>query len=174
MSRLAYAYVVAGRHREFTRIRQQALTALGDRDRLQEPAWLYYLTPGHLDSQAGYALIHAGRLHLPQDKHRGRQLIADGETLLRTGVYDRPLSDPLPRRALYEGAWLALGCTAEGRLDEACELGRTAIQRLGRVRSARSTDLLRTLSQDMRRRRRNPRVRDFLPDLETALTHHAR
>ena len=174
MSRLSYAYAVAGRHQDFQRTRQEALGALADRDRLQEPAWLYYLTPGHLNSQAGYALIHAGRLRYLDDKRRGRRLIADGEALLRTGVYDRPISDPLPRRALYEGAWLALGCTTHGRLEEACDLGRTAVQRLGRVRSARSADLLQALAEDMRRRQRNEYVRDFLPDLESALVQHAR
>jgi hypothetical protein len=173
MSRLSYAYAAAGRYRDFSRTRQQALDALAGRDRLQEPEWLYYLTPGHLDSQAGYALIHLGRLNLPDDKRRGRRLISDGEALLRTGAYDRPLNDPLPRRALYEGAWLSLACTAHGRLEEACDLGRIAIKRLDRVRSARSTDLLQQLAKDMRRRQRNPHVRDFLPELETALTPHA-
>lgn len=174
MSRLSYAYAVADRHDDFECIRRQAQDVLADRERVQDPAWLYYLTPGHLDAQAGYALIHHGRLCLrAEDKRRGRRLIADGEVLLRTGAYDRPLSDPQPRRALHEGAWLALGCTAHGRLEEACDLGRTAIKRLDRVRSARSTALLEQLASDLRRRQRNEHVRDFLPDLEAALLRHA-
>jgi hypothetical protein len=174
MSRLSYAYAVADRHDDFECTRRQALDVLADRERVQDPAWLYYLTPGHLDAQAGYALIHHGRQCLrAEDKRRGRRLIADGEILLRTGAYDRPLSDPQPRRALHEGAWLALGCTAHGRLEEACDLGRTAIKRLDRVRSARSTALLEQLASDLRRRQRNEHVRDFLPDLEAALLRHA-
>ena len=43
-----------------------------------------------------------------------------------------------------------------------------------RVRSARSTDPLQTLAEDMRRRQRNEYVRDLLPDLESALVHHTR
>lgn len=174
MSRLSYAYAVADRHDDFEYTRRQALDELADRDRMQDPPWLYYLTPGHLDAQAGYALIHHGRMCLrTEDKRRGRRLVARGETLLRTGAYDRPLSDPRPRRALYEGAWLALGCTAQGRLEEACDLGRTAIKRLDRVWSARSNALLTHLASDLRRRQRNEYVRDFLPGLETALARHA-
>jgi hypothetical protein len=174
ISRLSYAYAVAGRHQDFTRTHQEALDALADRDHVQDPAWLYFLTPGHLDAQAGYALIHLGRLRLTTEDRRGaRRLVSDGEALLRTGAYDRPLDDPQPRRALHEGAWLALGCTAQGRLEEACDLGRTAIRRLDRVRSARSTALLRSLARDLRRRQRNEHVRDFLPDLEAALQRAA-
>lgn len=174
MSRLSYAYAAADRHQDFTRTYQEALDALADRDPVQDPVWLYYLTPGHLDAQAGYALIHLGRRRLrTEDRGGARRLIGDGEALLRAGAYDRPLDDPAARRPLYEGAWLALACAAHGRLEESCDLGRTAIRRLDRVRSARSTALLRSLAGDLRRRQRNEHVRDFLPDLEAALQRAA-
>ncbi|GAA4625960.1 hypothetical protein GCM10023196_032220 [Actinoallomurus vinaceus] len=175
MSRLSYAYAVADRHRDFEYVRQQALHVLAERDLAKDPAWLYYLTPGHLDAQAGYGLVHLGRLCMrTEDKRRGRRLIAEGETLLRAeSAYDRPLNDPQPRRALHEGAWLSLGCAAHGRLEEACDLARTAIKRLDRVRSARSLALLKQLADDLRRRQRNEYARDFLPELEAALARHA-
>jgi hypothetical protein len=54
-------------------------------------------------------------------------------------------------------------------LDDACEVARTAVLRLDRVRSPRSTALLRTLAAEMRRRKRNQNVADLLPELENAL-----
>jgi hypothetical protein len=175
MSRLSYAYAVADRHRDFQYIRQQALHLLAEKDLAEDPSWLYYLTSSHLNAQAGYGLVHLGRLCMrTEDKRRGRRLITEGETLLRAGgAYDRPLDDPQPRRALHEGAWLSLGCTAHGRLEEACNLGRTAIKRLDRVRSPRSLALLEQLADDLRRRQRNEYARDFLPELEAALVRYA-
>ncbi|OLE21419.1 MAG: hypothetical protein AUG49_22140 [Catenulispora sp. 13_1_20CM_3_70_7] len=99
----------------------------------------------------------------------GRALLRKGEALLRTGAYARRPDVPYQRRALYEGAWLALGYTAHGKLDQACEVTRMALPRLDQVRSPRSTALLRTLAGEMRRRKRNQTVADLLPDLEAAL-----
>lgn len=61
---------------------------------------------------------------------------------------------------------LALGYSATGDLERSCEVGQTATARLEAVRSPRSTALLRQLASDMRRKQRNPYVRDFLPELE--------
>jgi hypothetical protein len=71
-----------------------------------DPPWLYYLTPGHIDCQGGYALILAGRARLADGDRTGRNLLRRGTVMLRTGAHDRPLGDSSQRRALYEGAWL--------------------------------------------------------------------
>ena len=76
---------------------------------------------------------------------------------------------PYQRRALYEGAWLALGYTAHGKLDDACAVTRMALPRLDQVRSPRSAALLGMLAAEMRRRKRNETVADLLPELENAL-----
>jgi len=170
LSRLAYGYAAAGRIAECER------TWLDSRDRLtnrrpeSDPDWMYYLTPNHLDCQAGYSMILAGR-HMVGggESATGRALLRKGESLLRAGAYARPITEPSQRRALYEGAWLALGYTAHGKLDDACAVAARALPRLDQVRSPRSVALLATLASELRRRKRNHAVADFLPRLEAAL-----
>jgi hypothetical protein len=170
LSRLAHAYAGAGRIREFDRTRGEALDGLATRNADQDPEWMYYLTPNHLDCQAGYSLVLMGRRLLAAgDRTGGRALLRRGQALLRTGAHDRPAADPSQRRALYEGAWLSLGYAAHGQLDDACQVGRIAVSRLDRVRSPRSVDLLRRLAADLMRRKRNVFVQEFLPELNSAL-----
>jgi len=172
-SRLAYAYAASGRITEFEHTYADAADAVAGRDLASDPVWLYYLTPGHLDCQAGYALVLAGRDHLAGGDRAGRAMLRRGAALLRTGAHDRPLGDPSQRRALYEGAWLALAYAARGDLEGACSEARTAIGRLGSVRSPRSNTLLHQLAADFRRRTRNPHVASLLPDLDGALARQA-
>jgi hypothetical protein len=134
---------------------------------------MYYLTGNHLDCQAGYALIQLGR-----DRRRdgataqGRRLLNRGTDLLATGAHTVPLSNFNQRRALFEGSWLALGYTALGETERACQIAATATQRLATVRSPRSTAVLHQLAADLRRRKRNPYVSGFLPELEQGLAEH--
>jgi hypothetical protein len=170
MSRLAYAYAAAGKVADCERTWQHSRDRLARRQPDCDPEWMYYLTPNHLDCQAGYAMILAGRRILASGAAAdGRALLRQGEALLRTGAYARRPDVPYQRRALYEGAWLALGYTAHGKLDDACTVTRMALPRLDQVRSPRSIVLLRTLAGEMRRRKRNQAVADVLPDLEAAL-----
>ena len=97
-------------------------------------------------------------------------MLREGEKLLRTGAYDRPLTTESQRRALFEGAWLATAAAGRGNLEEACALGRIAVARTATVRSARSIDVLGRLATRLRRARRNEYVRDFLPSLEACLS----
>jgi len=173
-SRLAHAYAGAGRASEFDRARGEALDLLDRREPHRDPPWMYYLTPNHLDCQAGYSLVLMGRREREVgDARRGNGFVGDGQRLLRTGAHDWHLSHPSQRRALYEGSWLALGCATRGQLDEACEIGRTAVARLERVRSPRSVRVLRALGADLNRRTRNQAVADFLPELREALARQA-
>jgi hypothetical protein len=168
-SRLAYAYAVSGRITEFECTYAEAAETLAGRDPTSDPPWLYYLTPGHLECQAGYALVLAGRDRLTDGDRAGRGLVRRGTALLRTGAHDRPLDDASQRRALFEGAWLALAHTARGDLEAACCEARTAISRLASVRSPRSNTLLHQLSADFCHRTRNPHVASLLPNLDRAL-----
>jgi hypothetical protein len=172
-SRLAYAYAAANQPQdcEQTWLASRDILARGNRDR--DPDWMYYLTPGHLDCQAGYAMILAGRNAVAdRNNAAGRALLRKGAALLRTGAYARPADVPFQRRALYEGAWLALAYTAHGKLDDACAVAELALPRLSRVRSPRSTALLTTLIGELRRRKRNHTVGHFLPRLEAALNQN--
>lgn len=173
-SRLAYSYAIAGDLPAFEQAYQNALTTLVDGGNKGAPAWMYFLTPGHLDSQAGYALTHAGSLALDAGEvSTGRGLLRRGEQLLRRGPHAQPLTALPQRRALFEGAWLATAAAGRGKYEEACTLGQTAVARVGTVRSARSTDVLRRLSTRLRRATRNEYVRDFVPELDRALARQA-
>jgi mannose/cellobiose epimerase-like protein (N-acyl-D-glucosamine 2-epimerase family) len=52
-TRLAYGYAIAGRMGDFDRAYQSGLDALARCNDGEEPAWMYFLTPSHLDTQAG-------------------------------------------------------------------------------------------------------------------------
>jgi len=175
MSRLAYAYASAGRVADCERTWQSAREQLEQCRHAQTPAWMYYLTPNHLDCQAGYAMILAGRRKVKDgDRAGGISLLRRGESLLRTGAYARPVDVPSQRRALYEGSWLALGYTTHGKLDEACAVALQALPRLQKVRSARSVALLTELNHEFRRRKRHHMVAEVLPHLESAPTRQAK
>ncbi|MEV5847781.1 carph-isopro domain-containing protein [Streptomyces sp. NPDC051985] len=171
LSRLAHAYATAGREVDFERtsgLARELIERRSDTD--TEPRWMYYLTPNHLDCQAGYSLIGLGRSVLHDGgRSMGRILVRKGEALLETGAHEAEKGDPSQRRALFEGAWLALGYSASGELERACGIAGTAASRLTTVRSPRSTALLRQLSVELRRKRRNPHVATLLPRLEEQL-----
>lgn len=175
LSRLAYAYAAAGRDNDFAHTRGSARELIASRDGSQEePRWMYFLTGNHLDCQAGYGFIHMGRARQKADGGTmARRFLAQGTEMLLSGAYDVPRGDPSQRRAMFEGAWLALGHSAHGDLEAACEIGQIAADRLDVVRSPRSAALLHQLAADLRRRQRNPHVRSFLPVLEDALARHA-
>lgn len=131
---------------------------------------MYYLTPNHLDTQAGYALTHAGTLAAAAGDHQtGTALMRRGERLLRSGAHALPVDHPAQRRALFEGAWLSVSAAGQGCLEQACTIGSLAVTRLNEVQSARSAQVLRLLAKRLRRCGRNEYVRDFLPTLDAAL-----
>lgn len=173
LSRLAYAYAAAGRAADFTRTRNAARELIENRGDGQEPRWMYFLTNNHLDCQAGYALIQLGRAEQRNGSNASAKgFLNRGADLLSTGAYSVPSGDPSQRRALFEGAWLALGHSARGELELACRIGQIATDRLGAVRSPRSAAVLQQLAADLRRRQRNPYVNSFLPVLEQTLAQH--
>lgn len=170
-TRLAYGYAIAGRLKDFERAYQSGLDALTDRRDEDEPAWMYFLTSNHLDTQAGYALVHAGVLGQDAgDRQAAHVLLGRGEQLLRTGAHDFPLDDASQRRALFEGAWLSVAAASRGDLPHATALGRQAVARTAKVQSPRSMEVLGKLAGRLRWRVRDRHVSDFLPELEAALS----
>lgn len=169
LSRAAYGYAIAGRVTDFERAYRESVEVL-DRRGDDEPAWMYFLTPSHLDAQAGYALIHAGVLALDHgDTTQARSLLRRGHQLLRTGVHDAALTDEFQqRRAMFEGAWLAVAAAGRGDLEQACAEGRRSVARAANVKSTRSMDVLRVLQTRLRHRHQNEHVADFLPILNAA------
>jgi hypothetical protein len=133
---------------------------------------MFYLTDNHLDSQAGYAFIHAGIL-ADSDKHTSQRLLQQGRDLLVTGAHNRAPDAQNQRRAQFEGAWLAVADAQLGDLESAVASGRTAVNRSATVRSARANTVLTLLANQLVKHRRNPHVRDFLPNLKKTLQANA-
>lgn len=168
-SRLAAAYAAAGRREEFQAAAARAHDLLAARQDGAEPDWMYYLTPSHLACQAGYARIALGRRQLGHGDRSGRADVTEGINALRGGAFEVPAGDPSQRRALYEGAWLALGHASLADYDEALRLGESAAARLDTVDSPRSAEVLATLVSHLRPRHNNHLIREGLPGLERAL-----
>lgn len=169
LSRLAYAYASGGEEEAFRRAAGEAREAIASAEDVDSPRWMYFLTENHLECQAGYAMIQLARARQRAGTSVPKQLLRNGTTLLETGAHAVQLGDASDRRALFEGAWLALGHSSRGELELACDVGETATARLASVRSPRSVAVLHDLARDLRRRKRNPHVVTFLPKLDLAL-----
>lgn len=170
LSRAAYGYAVAGDQNGFDRAYNESCEIVEQRG-TDEPHWMYYLTTNHLDTQAGYALAHAGNRALNNgDVKESRPLLDRGSRLLRTGAHKAPLNDDSQqRRAMFEGAWLAVAAAGRGDLEQACVEGRRAIARAADVSSDRSIGVLRALQVRLRHRHQNEYVADFLPVLNATI-----
>lgn len=169
LSRLAYAYASDGEEQSFHRAAGEARESIANVTRVDGPRWMYFLTANHLECQAGYAMIQLGRAQKRVSSGSPKRLLRTGTGLLETGAYSFPTGGPSDRRALFEGAWLALGHSSRGELEQACAIGELAASRLTTVRSPRSVAVLTDLAKDLRRRQRNQHVADFLPRLESRL-----
>jgi hypothetical protein len=168
-TRLAYGHAVAGQLTDFDRAYKSGLDMLADRTESDEPTWMYFLTSSHLDSQAGYSLIHAGVLAgTAGDRKQERALARRARDLLSGGAYRAASDYPGQRRALFEGAWFAVAAACSGDVEEACAVGQIAQQRTASVKSQRSAEVLEILAPKLRRHGRNDYVADFLHRLEPA------
>lgn len=170
LSRLAYAYAAGGEEDAFRRSAEEARETITVAANHAAPRWMYFLTENHLECQAGYAMIQLGRSTSRTSTASSRRLLRDGTSLLETGEHAAQLGGSSDRRALFEGAWLALGHSTRGELEQACLAGDQAVSRLASVRSPRSVAVLKELSRDLQRRQRNPHVATFLPKLDSALS----
>ncbi|MFJ9392463.1 carph-isopro domain-containing protein [Nocardioides sp. NPDC101246] len=170
LSRLAYAYASGGEEDSFRRTADEARETITLANSSDAPRWMYFLTENHLECQAGYAMIQLGRLTSSNGTTSSKRLLGDGASLLASGEHAAQLGGASDRRALFEGAWLALGHSTRGELEQACAIGELAASRLASVRSPRSVSVLKELSRDLRRRQRNPHVATFLPKLDSALS----
>lgn len=74
-----------------------------------------------------------------------------------------------PRDALLSGTALATAYLGLGELEQACDMGRTALERLPRVHSPRCLTSLRRLADEMRTRKLSPYIRDFSTELDRTL-----
>jgi hypothetical protein len=176
-TRAAFAHGAAGDARKFAVCRDLAHQQL-DQSQPQDgdPDWMYYLTPGHVDALAGPALVHLGQTAQAQGHTRqARTSLRVGLGLLRNSAALRDPQHPQQRRAAVDGAWLALAHALSGDLDQACQVGRLTVSRLGVVQSARCTSVLTVLRSELRAdRTSNADVREFTGELDRALAQPPR
>jgi len=175
-SRAAFAYGAAGNQHDFAACRDLAHEQLdGTKPEAGDPEWMYYLTPGHIDSLAASSFVHLAQAARAQGQtRRAHARLHDGLELLPSTAALRDRAHPHQRRAAVDGAWLALAHTLHGDLEQACHVGRLTISRLDRVQSDRCVGVLGTLRGALRTgRMNNPDVREFIVELEHALQAQA-
>ncbi|MGH3929675.1 MAG: hypothetical protein ACRDTF_06825 [Pseudonocardiaceae bacterium] len=68
-----------------------------------------------------------------------------------------------------DGTWLATAPVGRGELEQACEVGRIALERLPHVSSPRCLVRLRRLANELRARKANIQVREFSAELDRTL-----
>jgi len=171
-SRAAFAHSAVGDARAFAACRDLAheqLARSGPHD--GDPDWMYYLTPGHVDALAGAGLVRLAQTARTQGQtRRARIWLRDGLGLLHGTAALCDTKHPHQRRAAVEGAWLALAHALHGDLDQACQVGRLTINRLGDVQSDRCTSTLTALRGELRLgRMSNADMREFVGELDRAL-----
>jgi tetratricopeptide (TPR) repeat protein len=163
--RVATAAAAAGdlsRFRESTETARDLMTygCVGD-----VPTFLYYLEPVQLIAEAGQGLVVlAGRVTVYR-----KQLLREAIELLApiSAIGQRP---NYPRSALLHSTFLAEAYLALGDLDHAIDAVRAATTRLDEVQSPRGRTRLRQLRPALGRRKRNPAIAEFLPELDRALS----
>ncbi|MEV8508889.1 hypothetical protein AB0368_29220 [Actinoplanes sp. NPDC051475] len=146
---LAYAYARHGAPAAARRTAELAAEWLAAKPSEGEPEWVHRLAGGTTGPMVARTLVQLAH----RDLTRGRPAAA--RSLLRRGI---ALLDPASaagsapatqRAALYEGIYLADAHVVGGDLEEACAVGRVAVERQARVRSPRGAALLRALCRDL-------------------------
>jgi hypothetical protein len=162
-SRLTAGYALTGDpdrfHAAANRARELTEHPTGNR-----PRWAYYVSPQHLDFVwGGYQVSLA-----TADSHRRRRHLSNAITLL-TPLATVPADHPYQRRALKAGIWLMAAHISGGELEQACEIGRTALAWLPQVNSPRCLARLRRVADQLRVRKANLYVREFSTELDRRL-----
>ncbi|MGH3697487.1 MAG: hypothetical protein ACRDRX_26485 [Pseudonocardiaceae bacterium] len=162
-SRLAYGYALVGDadrfHTAYGRARELSEHSTGHR-----PRWAYFVSPQLVDAASGHYQVSLAR----GCSHDSRRHFGNAVTLLTPNA--TALADQLYQRdALLGVTSLATAHLGRGELEQACEVGRTALERLPQVNSPRCLALLRRLAGELRTRKANTHVREFSTELDHRL-----
>ncbi|MGH3900737.1 MAG: hypothetical protein ACRDTA_21330 [Pseudonocardiaceae bacterium] len=162
-SRLAYGYALVGDadrfHAAHGRVRELVEHPSG-----HQPRWAYYVSPQFADTQGGFYQISLGMAC----SRNSRRHLGNAVTLLTPGATAAP-DYWSPRDAILHGTALAMAYLGRGELEQACEVGRTALERLPQVNSPRGLTDLRRLAGELRARKANSHVREFSAELDRRL-----
>ncbi len=162
-TRHAYGLAVTGDadrfHTAYGRARELAEHPSGHR-----PRWAYYVSPQMVDASCGGWQVSLARAC----SHNSRRHFGNAITLLThrtTALADQGYQ----RDALWCATDLATAYVGRGELEQACEVGRTALGWLPHINSPRCLALLRRLADELRARKANSHVREFSTELDRRL-----
>ncbi|MGQ0776123.1 MAG: hypothetical protein ACT4NY_17145 [Pseudonocardiales bacterium] len=166
-SRLAYGYALVGDAERFHAAHGRACE-LVEHPTGHQPRWAYYVSPEFVDTNGGFYQVSLGMA----GSRDSRRHLGNAVTLLTPSATAPDYWSP--RDAILTGTALATAYLGRGDLEQACEVGRTALERLPHVNSPRCLTDLRRLADDLRVRKANPHIREFSTELDHRLTLVAR
>ncbi|MGH3887390.1 MAG: hypothetical protein ACRDSZ_12630, partial [Pseudonocardiaceae bacterium] len=162
-TRHAYGYAVIGDadrfHTAYGRARELAEHPSGHR-----PRWAYYVSPQMVDASCGGWQVSLARAC----SRNSRRHFGNAVTLLThrtTALADQGYQ----RDALWCATDLATAYVGREELEQACEVGRTALEWLPHINSPRCLALLRRFAGELRARKANSHVREFSTELDRRL-----
>jgi hypothetical protein len=162
-SRLASGYALAGDAERFHAAHGRALE-LAEHPTGHQPRWAYYVSPEFVDAASGYYLVSLAMAC----SRNSRRHLGNAVTLLTPEAMAAP-DYWSPRDALLGGTKLVTAYLGLGELEQACEVGRTALERLPHVHSPRCLARLRRVADKLRTRKANAYVREFSTELDRRL-----
>ncbi|MGH3901657.1 MAG: hypothetical protein ACRDTA_26075 [Pseudonocardiaceae bacterium] len=162
-SRLVYGYALVGDVDRFSAAYGRACE-LAEHPTGHRPRWAYYVSPQFVDAAGGFYQVSLGRAC----SRNSRRYLGNAVTLLTPEATAAP--DYLYQRdALMSGTALVTAHLVRGELEQACEVGRTALRRLPHVHSPLCLTNLHRLADDLHARKANSYVREFSTELDRRL-----
>jgi hypothetical protein len=162
-SRLAYGYALVGDAERFHAAHGRA-RELAEHPTGHQPRWAYYVSPQFADTNGGFYQVSLGMAC----SRNSRRHFGNAVTLLTPSATAPDYWSP--RDAILTGTALATAYLGRGELEQACEVGRTTLERLPQVNSPRCLTDLRRLAGELRARKTNSHVREFSTELDRRLT----
>lgn len=162
-SRLASGYALVGDADRFHAAHGRA-RELTEHPTGHQPRWAYYVSPQFVDASGGFHQVSLAMAC----SHNSRRHLGNAVTLLTPEATAAP--DYLYQRdALLSGTALVRAHLGLGELEHACEVGRTALERLPHVHSPLCLALLGRVADELRGRKVNPHIREFSTELDRRL-----
>ncbi len=162
-SRLASGYALVGDADRFHAAHGRACE-LAEHPTGHQPRWAYYVSPQFVDASGGFHQVSLAMAC----SHNSRRHLGNAVTLLTPEATAAP-DYPYQRDALLSGIALVTAHLGLGELEQACEMGRTVLERLPHVHSSLCLARLRRVADELRTRKANAYVREFSAELDRRL-----
>ncbi|MGQ0779251.1 MAG: hypothetical protein ACT4NY_33350 [Pseudonocardiales bacterium] len=162
-SRLSYGYALVGDAERF-HVASSRSRELAEHSSGHQPRWAYYVSPEFTAAAGGFYQVSLAKT----GARNSRRHFGNAVTLL-TPEATAGLDYPYQRDALLSGSALVTAHLGLGELEQACQVGRTALERLPHVHSPDCLTSLRRLADELRARKTNPHVREFSTELDRTL-----